>query len=163
MTKYLSSRPRNYSKVRGRAKKKWVGLRMLLAAGVLRVREHCVRLRREVVRVRPIIIRGYAHYHHQVVKLFNAIQQSQASAAAAEKEMKDARGSGKPTLPAPTFDKKSKPKKGKNKDNPLGGGKECKRACEHCDMAVHIIFHGLALDKDKFMDMIRSGGTVSKT
>ncbi|KAI0304803.1 CTLH/CRA C-terminal to lish motif domain-containing protein [Russula brevipes] len=75
-----------------------------------------------------------------VVKLFNAIQQSQASAAAAEKEMKEARGSGKPTLPAPTFDKKSKAKKGKNKDNPLGGGKE-------------------SLDKDKFMDMIRSGGT----
>ncbi|KAI0274769.1 Rrp15p-domain-containing protein [Gloeopeniophorella convolvens] len=80
-----------------------------------------------------------------VVKLFNAIQQSQASAAAAEKDLKDARGSGKPTLPAPSFDKKSKSKKGKSKDNPLGRGKE-----SH-------------LDKDNFMDMIRSGGIVSKS
>ena len=48
-----------------------------------------------------------------MVKLFNAIQQSQASAAVAEKELKSTRGSGKPTLPAPSFDKKSKTK---NKD-----------------------------------------------
>ena len=59
----------------------------------------------------------------QVVKLFNAIQLSQASAAVAEKETKNARGSGKPTLPAPSLDKKSKAGKGKNKDNPLGRGK----------------------------------------
>jgi len=78
-----------------------------------------------------------------VVKLFNAIQQSQASAAVVEKELKDSRGSGKPTLPAPSFDKKSKTRKGKNKDNPLGRGKE-------------------SLDKDNFMDMIRSGGIVSR-
>ena len=65
----------------------------------------------------------------KVVKLFNAIQQSQASAAAAEKETKNARGSGKPTLPAPSLDKKSKTRKGKNRDNPLGRGKACKRAC----------------------------------
>jgi hypothetical protein len=49
-----------------------------------------------------------------VVKLFNAIQQSQASAAVADKELKSTRGSGKPTLPAPSFDKKSKQK---SKDN----------------------------------------------
>ncbi|KAF8507022.1 Rrp15p-domain-containing protein [Russula emetica] len=79
-----------------------------------------------------------------VVKLFNAIQQSQASAAAAEKETKNARGSGKPTLPAPSLDKKTKTRKGKNKDNPLGRGKA-------------------SLDKDNFMDMIRSGGIVSKS
>jgi len=78
-----------------------------------------------------------------VVQLFNVIQQSQASATVAEKEMKDARGSGKPTLPAPSFDKRSHTRKGKNKDNPLGRGKE-------------------SLDKDNFMDMIRSGGIVSK-
>lgn len=60
-----------------------------------------------------------------MVKLFNAIQQSQASAAAAVEEGKASRGSGKPTLPAPSFDKNSKSsKKGKNKDNPLGRGKE---------------------------------------
>lgn len=49
-----------------------------------------------------------------MVKLFNAIQQSQASAAVTEKELKSTRGSGKPTLPAPSFDKKTK---SKNKDN----------------------------------------------
>ncbi|KAI0001935.1 CTLH/CRA C-terminal to lish motif domain-containing protein [Russula vinacea] len=58
-----------------------------------------------------------------VVKLFNAIQQSQASAAVAEKETKNARGTGKPTLPAPSFNQKSKTGKGKNKDNSLGRGK----------------------------------------
>jgi Rrp15p len=63
---------------------------------------------------------------YQVVKLFNAIQQSQANVAAAEQELKDARGSGKPTLPAPSLEKKSKTRKGKNKDNPLGRGKDCK-------------------------------------
>jgi len=72
---------------------------------------------------RPLTL--HTNKNHQVVKLFNAIQQSQASAAVAEKEMKEARGSGKPTLPAPSFDKKSKTRKGKNKDNPLGRGKEC--------------------------------------
>jgi len=67
--------------------------------------------------------------NYKVVKLFNAIQQSQANAAAAEKETKNARGSGKPTLSAPSLDKKSKTRKGKNKDNPLGRGKACKRTC----------------------------------
>lgn len=60
-----------------------------------------------------------------VVKLFNAIQQSQASAAVAVEETKASRGSGKPTLPAPSFEKNIKgSKKAKNKDNPLGRGKE---------------------------------------
>ncbi|THH11748.1 hypothetical protein EW146_g7945, partial [Bondarzewia mesenterica] len=72
-----------------------------------------------------------------VVKLFNAIQQWQASAAVAVQETKAVRGSGKPTLPAPSFDK-SKSNKGKNKDNPLGRGKET------------------AMDKDDFLDMIRT-------
>ena len=69
---------------------------------------------------------GLYNENYKVVKLFNAIQQSQAGAAAAEKETKNARGSGKPTLPAPSLDKKSKTRKGKNKDNPLGRGKACK-------------------------------------
>ncbi|KAI0053338.1 hypothetical protein FA95DRAFT_1579464 [Auriscalpium vulgare] len=81
-----------------------------------------------------------------VVKLFNAIQQSQASVAVAEKQTKATRGSGKPTLPAPSLDKHVQGnKKGKNRDNPLGRGKET------------------ALDKDNFLDMIRSGGIVSKS
>jgi hypothetical protein len=58
-----------------------------------------------------------------VVKLFNAIQQSHATAAAAAEDAKAGRGTGKPTLAAPTFEKKGKAK-GKNKDNVLGREKE---------------------------------------
>lgn len=89
-----------------------------------------------------------------MVKLFNAIQQSQAGAAVAEKELKSTRGSGKPTLPAPSsFDKKSKTK---NKDSLR------KRVCDA--PLRHLTDRWtLALDKDNFMEMIRSGGVVSKT
>lgn len=60
-----------------------------------------------------------------VVKLFNAIQQSQAAASVAVEETKASRGSGKPLLPAPSIDKGAKGKgKGKNKDNVIGRGKE---------------------------------------
>jgi len=88
-----------------------------------------------------------------VVKLFNTIQQSQASAAVAEKELKSNRGSGKPTLPAPSFDKKSKRK---NKDN------QSKRVCD-ATLCYLIDRLAPALDKDNFMEMIRSGGIVSTT
>ena len=73
-----------------------------------------------------------AHLHHTqirvlitrpVVKLFNVIQQTQAASAAAAEEVKAQRGSGKPTLPAPVIDKK-KAKRGKQKDNIIGRGKE---------------------------------------
>ncbi|KAI0756735.1 Rrp15p-domain-containing protein [Daedaleopsis nitida] len=77
-----------------------------------------------------------------VVKLFNAIQQSQAASAAAAEDLKAHRGTGKPTLPAPAMhDKKSKSKK---KDNIIGRGKEA------------------SLAQDDFLDIIRSGGIVSK-
>jgi hypothetical protein len=58
-----------------------------------------------------------------VVKLFNAIQQSQAAASVAVEETKASRGSGKPSLAAPSIDKNAKGK-GKNKDNIVGRGKE---------------------------------------
>lgn len=58
-----------------------------------------------------------------MVKLFNAIQQSHANTAAAAEEVKAGRGSGKPTLTAPTFETKGKAK-GKNKDNIIGREKE---------------------------------------
>lgn len=58
-----------------------------------------------------------------VVKLFNAIQQSHTAAAAEEEEAKAGRGSGKPTLAAPSFEKRGK-SKGKNKDNIIGREKE---------------------------------------
>jgi hypothetical protein len=61
----------------------------------------------------------------KVVKLFNAIQQSQHAAEEAADEAKAGRGSGKPSLPAPILDKKVKGnKKGKQKDNIIGRGKE---------------------------------------
>ncbi|KAF7339537.1 hypothetical protein MSAN_02168200 [Mycena sanguinolenta] len=71
-----------------------------------------------------------------VVKLFNVIQQSQASASAAAEDSKAARGSGKPTLPAPVI-ADAKTKKNKKKDNVLGRAKEA------------------AVEKDDFFDMIR--------
>lgn len=78
-----------------------------------------------------------------VVKLFNSIQQSQMAAAAEEAEALGARGTGKPTLPAPTLDNHGKGKrKNKQKDNLIGRGKE------------------FAVDKDSFFDLIRSGGTL---
>ncbi|EPT04026.1 hypothetical protein FOMPIDRAFT_98751 [Fomitopsis schrenkii] len=78
-----------------------------------------------------------------VVKLFNVIQQTQAASAAVQQEVKAQRGSGKPTLPAPVPDKKQA-KKGKQKDNIIGRGKEA------------------TLGQDDFLDIIRSGGIVSK-
>ncbi|KAJ8482911.1 hypothetical protein ONZ51_g5058 [Trametes cubensis] len=77
-----------------------------------------------------------------VVKLFNAIQQSQAAQAAAAEELKAQRGTGKPTLPAPTFNDKKK--KGKHKDNAVAKAQETN------------------LGQDDFLDIIRSGGIVSK-
>lgn len=58
-----------------------------------------------------------------MVKLFNAIQQSQASVANAAEDARAAKGSGKPRLPAPQFEEKGS-KRGKNKDNIIGRGKE---------------------------------------
>lgn len=46
-----------------------------------------------------------------VVKLFNAIQQTQSAAAVVQEEAKASRGSGKPTLPAPAVAPKGKGKK----------------------------------------------------
>ncbi|KAJ4499547.1 Rrp15p-domain-containing protein [Lentinula lateritia] len=80
-----------------------------------------------------------------VVRLFNVVQQFQNQAAADGEEKKAARGNGKPSLPAPRIVDKSKSKKGKNKDNIIGRGKES------------------AVDRDDFFDMLRSGAVVSKS
>jgi len=77
-----------------------------------------------------------------VVKLFNAIAESQSAVVTVAEEAKKLRGSGKPSLPAPAFEKGNSKKKGKQKDNLLGRGKE------------------VALDKEDFMDVIRSGVNV---
>ena len=94
-----------------------------------------------------------------VVKLFNAIQQSQAASAAAAEELKTHRGTGKPTLPAPAIlDRK---KKGKQKDNIIGRGKEGKSPdCSMNDVLLTVVAAPLA--QDDFLDIIRSGGIVSK-
>ncbi|KAE9408182.1 hypothetical protein BT96DRAFT_970857 [Gymnopus androsaceus JB14] len=81
-----------------------------------------------------------------VVKLFNVVQQAQNQAVADGEEKKAARGSGKPSLPAPVVVDRSKSKKGKNKDNIIGRGKDVPAV----------------VDKDDFFDMIRSGAVVSK-
>jgi hypothetical protein len=64
-----------------------------------------------------------------VVKLFNAIQQSQAALAEVQEDAKAQRGSGKPTLPAPNVVGKPKGKKEKQKDNLIGRGKQCLSSC----------------------------------
>lgn len=61
---------------------------------------------------------------HSVVKLFNAIAESQSAVVTAAEGTKKSRGSGKPSLPAPSFEKGNSRKKGKQKDNLLGRGKE---------------------------------------
>ncbi|KAG5653578.1 hypothetical protein H0H81_012085 [Sphagnurus paluster] len=73
-----------------------------------------------------------------VVKLFNVIQQSQASVAAATEESKAARGSGKPTLPAPVITSKTQGRKAKDKDNIIGRGKETRHP-------RHILLESLGL------------------
>ncbi|KAJ3790903.1 Rrp15p-domain-containing protein [Lentinula aff. detonsa] len=80
-----------------------------------------------------------------VVKLFNVVQNVQTQQAVEGEEKKAARGSGKPSLPAPVIVDRSKSKKGKNKDNIIGRGKDS------------------ALDKEDFFDMLRSGAVVSKS
>ncbi|THH09470.1 hypothetical protein EW145_g1988 [Phellinidium pouzarii] len=57
------------------------------------------------------VLEGKAKKLLEVVKLFNAIQQTQVVTAAVQEEAKAERGSGKPTLPAPVLDSKSKQKK----------------------------------------------------
>ncbi|KZT30652.1 hypothetical protein NEOLEDRAFT_1054342 [Neolentinus lepideus HHB14362 ss-1] len=75
-----------------------------------------------------------------VVKLFNAMQQTQTASAVAVEEAKANRGTGKPTLLAPDYSKKSKSKNKKKSE-----------------------IASTALDKDNFLDIIRSGGLVSKS
>jgi len=79
-----------------------------------------------------------------VVKLFNVIQQSQAASSAAAEELKTHRGSGKPTLPAPILGKSKGSKKSKQIDPVIRMGKET------------------SMGQDDFLDIIRSGGVVSK-
>lgn len=62
-----------------------------------------------------------------MVKLFNVIAESQSAVATVAEETKKLRGSGKPSLPAPTFENGNPKKKGKQKDNLLGRGKEGQR------------------------------------
>ncbi|ELU44522.1 Rrp15p domain-containing protein [Rhizoctonia solani AG-1 IA] len=81
-----------------------------------------------------------------VVHLFNAIQQAQSASAATLEENKKLRGSGKPTLPAPSPHEIGRNKPGnKNKNKAIGK-----------DAAG-------GLDKNSFLDAIRSGGVVRQS
>ncbi len=93
-----------------------------------------------------------------VVKLFNVIQQSQTTAAAAEEDVKAQRGTGKPTLPAPSFAKGKK--KGKDKGGVTGANTdgESRVPCTFCDTQPVLAPVG----RDDFLNSIRSGGFVSK-
>lgn len=94
-----------------------------------------------------------------VVKLFNVIQQSQTTAAAAEEDVKAKRGTGKPTLPAPSFAKGKK--KGKDKGGVTSAstdGKSTTVPCTFCDPQPVLAPVG----RDDFLNSIRSGGFVPK-
>ena len=96
-----------------------------------------------------------------VVKLFNVIQQSQASVSAAADKAKANRGTGKPALAAPVVD--SKRGRGK-KDNIIGRGKESESSLYSHPSCFKpsITFIG-TVDKEDFFNMIRAGGVVSKS
>ncbi|EUC67232.1 Rrp15p protein [Rhizoctonia solani AG-3 Rhs1AP] len=81
-----------------------------------------------------------------VVHLFNAIQQAQSASAATLEENKKLRGSGKPTLPAPNPHEIAENKPGKKTKNKLLGK----------DASTGI-------DKNSFLDAIRSGGVVRQS
>ncbi|KDN51484.1 hypothetical protein RSAG8_00029, partial [Rhizoctonia solani AG-8 WAC10335] len=81
-----------------------------------------------------------------VVHLFNAIQQAQSASAATLEENKKLRGSGKPTLPAPSPHEIEGNKPGKKTKHKLLGK----------DASTGI-------DKNSFLDAIRSGGVVRQS
>lgn len=91
------------------------------------------------------------------------IQQSQAASTAAAEEVKTQRGSGKPTLPAPVISKSKTAKKGKQKDNTIGRGKESQFNIHTFTFIARLtILDTASLAQDDFLDIIRSGGIVSK-
>lgn len=101
------------------------------------------------------------HGRPSVVKLFNAIAESQSAIATAAEETKKSRGSGKPSLPAPSLEKGSSKRKGKQRDNLLGRGKEGQSLIRTLTPSIHSNTKAtVALDKEDFMDVIRSGANV---
>ncbi|KAB5594361.1 hypothetical protein CTheo_2138 [Ceratobasidium theobromae] len=82
-----------------------------------------------------------------VVHLFNAIQQAQAASAASLEENKKLRGSGKPTLPAPSPHEIGVNKSGRAKTKDKALTKDA----------------STSLDKNTFLDAIRSGGVVRQS
>lgn len=96
-----------------------------------------------------------------VVKLFNAIAESQSAIATVAEETRKSRGSGKPSLLAPSFEKGNSKKKGRQKDNLLGRGKEGQYLTGtlpsffRADMKTAV-----SVDKEDFMEVIRSGVSI---
>lgn len=107
-----------------------------------------------------------------MVKLFNVIQQSQSAAVTAVEETKASRGSGKPTLPAPVIDLNSTRKKGGKTTNVPAQGKNGKRQTLKHLFGLYFYRYLSATDtlcactatlaQDDFLDLIRSGGIVSR-
>ncbi|KAF8587323.1 hypothetical protein K439DRAFT_1407683 [Ramaria rubella] len=79
-----------------------------------------------------------------VITLFNAIQQSHASAEEATAAARAQRGTGKPTLPAPDPERNDRARGDRKKARTVAGAGT------------------LRLDQDSFLDLIRAGGVVSK-
>ena len=121
--------------------------------------------------LRKVAQRGGTHYRitpgsnalvyviYVVVKLFNAIQQSQTASAAAAQELKSRRGTGKPTLPAPPIHDKEG--KGKHRDNIVGRGREGRPFIVYLRTFVIETLCAATTAQDDFLDIIRSGGVVS--
>jgi Rrp15p len=102
------------------------------------------------------------NFNGTVVKLFNAIQSSQTAASISAEDAKAARGTGKPTLSAPTTDSMTR-KKDKNKDA-TGVARSSEGLCYFFSfLSISLIpwrWTG-KIGRNDFFDMIRSGAVVS--
>lgn len=124
------------------------------------VNGHCERLLREEVRVSNVELLSAPAPNKStiVVKLFNAIQQTQTATVAAQEEAKSNKGSGKPYLPAPSWDHKTK----KKMPQPTVANSKSGQTTLLC---VNYLANRpfLELNQDTFLQMIKSGGVVSRT
>ena len=114
---------------------------------------HCVKWLREEASRCTSSVRPHTLISGTVVRLFNVIQQSQRSAATAAEQLKAQRGSGKPTLPAPSL---RKDKKGKQKSNVLGKS-TIGALLDETECSTLTTFSD-TLQEDEFLSSIREGG-----
>ena len=99
-----------------------------------------------------------------VVRLFNVIQQTQAAAAAEKEDAKAHRGSGKPSLDAPSLDSPSKRKKRKaHAETSKPAASTGKTGSFRISLSNVNRGVGVGLGQEDFLNMIKSGGIVSTT